>query len=169
MKSYKRVCLVSLAAVAVCFAAPNAFAAASKAMSGAACNYLHLFDSNGVQQVEGIYRRIDEQGFTNQYTTPADATCDLVRDNSTNETKPVDVYVRVTDNSNTSGFQCFVWSCSHLGTNCRSYSFGTSNGFTGQDSINVPVSQSYFNGYYTVTCSVPPQSTIHSLYVYEPD
>ena len=165
MKSYKRVCLVSLAAAAVCFAAPNAFAAASKAMSGAACTGKVYFTP--VQPP--FYRVIDEQGFHNPRTEPADATCDLVRDNSTNETKPVDVYVRVTDNSNTSGFECFVWSCSHLGSNCRSYSFGTSNGFTGPESINVPVPQSYFNGYYTVTCSVPPDSTIHSLYVYEPD
>ena len=138
-------------------------------MSGSACSAEVLVPYPAGPTPGEVYRVIDEQGFHNPLPIQANATCDLVRDNSTNETKPVDVYVRVTDNSNTFGFECFVWSCSHLGSSCRSYSFGTSNGFTGEESINVPVTQSYYNGYYTVTCSVPPESTIHSLYVFEPD
>ena len=168
MRFSSHACLSALAAVTILFAAPNALAAASKAMSGAACNP-HTVGYGGGSTVDDVYRRADEQGYTNLYPTPTNATCDLVRDNSTNTTKPVDVYVRVTDNSTDYGFTCAVWSCSHLGSSCSSSTFSTSEAFTGPESINVPIPKSYYNGYYTVTCSVPPDSTIHSLYVYEPD
>lgn len=153
-----------VSALTITSIAPVALAGASKTMSGAACHAEAYVGVNG-----GAYRVIDESGFYNGYSTPIDVTCDLVRDNSTNTTKAVDVFVRITDGSTNSGFQCAVQSCTFTGQSCSSTSFSTSASFTGTESINAPIPQSFFNGYYVVTCSVPPGSYIHSLYVYEPD
>lgn len=163
MKLFNPIFLTALAAVTAMIAVPNAFAAASKTMSGAACTFKDVVGSVDPR------RSVDERGYKNVHTAPINATCDLVRDNSTNTTKPVDVYVRVTDNSTAFGFNCAVWSCSYRGENCASTTFSTGDAETGPKSINAPVPQSFYNGYYAVTCSVPPDSTIHSLYVYEPD
>ena len=188
MRTLKKGLRLSIAAMVIVAAAPNAFAAASKAMSGAACvpedfydaGYIY-FDANydstiitgsfvkSVSLSRQSRYRSDETGITNTSTVARNFTCDLVRDNSTNTTKPVDVYVRVTDADPARGFQCQVYSCTHLGSSCQATAFGTSENFTGTESINAPVPKSFFNGYYTVTCSVPRNSTIHSLYVYEPD
>jgi len=86
----------------------------------------------------GYYRDITADGFYNDRLTPINATCDLVRDNSTNTTNEVDVFVRVTDNSSTYGFECAVQSCSHTGTSCSSTAFSTGESFTGTESINAP-------------------------------
>jgi len=163
MKTLYTVALVMGASLVI--GAPNTHAAASKTMSGAACTPENLVIGVG----NGYYREITADGFYNDRLTPINATCDLVRDNSTNTTNEVDVFVRVTDNSSTYGFECAVQSCSHTGTSCSSTAFSTGESFTGTESINAPISTSFFNGYYVVTCSVPPDSTIHSLYVFEPE
>jgi hypothetical protein len=138
----------------------NAFAAASKTMSGGACQAMFGMDQYFIDY--------NEQGMLNWYELPVWAVCDLVRDDAGNTTNEVSVFVRLTDRSPVHGFTCYVISCSNLGQSCSYKGFTTGTGFTGSQSIRIPIATSHYNGYYGVACGVPPVSHIHSLYVYEP-
>jgi len=87
-------------------------------------------------------------------------TCPIDRRDALNTNDVTDIYVRVRDNSTTTGFSCLAWSCNSLGTTCTSTASVGSSG-TGDFSLFIGNVATFNGGAVSVMCHMPPSDSVN--------